>query len=75
MSYVNIGTFTTHGGQFFLEPLLSADGDEYEEEHNKPHLLYRHDANRKSHDTRPCSASEFDVQIVNAFNNINLLQL
>ncbi|RXN17868.1 A disintegrin and metallo ase with thrombospondin motifs 20 [Labeo rohita] len=53
-----IGTFTTHGGQFFLEPLLSADGDEYEEEHNKPHLLYRHDANRKSHDTRPCSASD-----------------
>ncbi|XP_073687371.1 A disintegrin and metalloproteinase with thrombospondin motifs 20 [Garra rufa] len=60
-----IGTFTTHSGQFFLEPLLSADGDEYEEEHNKPHLLYRHDtnrksndANRKSHDTQPCSASE-----------------
>ncbi|KAL1248040.1 hypothetical protein QQF64_023416, partial [Cirrhinus molitorella] len=62
-----IGTFTTHSGQFFLEPLLSADGEEYEEEHNKPHLLYRHDANRKSHDanrkshdTQPCSASDHD---------------
>uniref|UniRef100_A0A672N140 A disintegrin and metalloproteinase with thrombospondin motifs 20-like n=1 Tax=Sinocyclocheilus grahami TaxID=75366 RepID=A0A672N140_SINGR len=49
----HIGTFTTHSGQFFLEPLLSADGDEYEEEHNKPHLLYRHE----SHDSQPCSAS------------------
>uniref|UniRef100_A0A8C2EHI6 Peptidase M12B domain-containing protein n=1 Tax=Cyprinus carpio TaxID=7962 RepID=A0A8C2EHI6_CYPCA len=43
-----VGTFTTHSGQFFLEPLLSADGDEYEEEHNKPHLLYRRDTDRKS---------------------------
>ncbi|XP_073798559.1 A disintegrin and metalloproteinase with thrombospondin motifs 20 isoform X1 [Danio rerio] len=37
-----IGTFTTHSGQFFLEPLLSADGEEFEEEHNKPHLVYKH---------------------------------
>ncbi|XP_016350221.1 A disintegrin and metalloproteinase with thrombospondin motifs 20-like [Sinocyclocheilus anshuiensis] len=50
-----IGTFTTHSGQFFLEPLLSADGEEYEEEHNKPHLLYRHE----SHDSQPCSIGTF----------------
>ncbi|XP_043084392.1 A disintegrin and metalloproteinase with thrombospondin motifs 20 [Puntigrus tetrazona] len=49
-----IGTFTTHSGQFFLEPLLSADGDEYEEEHNKPHLVYR----KQSRDSQPCSAAD-----------------
>nr|XP_055048355.1 A disintegrin and metalloproteinase with thrombospondin motifs 20 [Misgurnus anguillicaudatus] len=52
-----VGTFTTQSGQFFLEPLLSADG-EYEEEHNKPHLVYKHDAHRKSPDTQPCTTSE-----------------
>uniref|UniRef100_A0A8C1Q7D1 ADAM metallopeptidase with thrombospondin type 1 motif 20 n=1 Tax=Cyprinus carpio TaxID=7962 RepID=A0A8C1Q7D1_CYPCA len=53
-----VGTFTTHSGQFFLEPLLSADGDEYEEEHNKPHLLYRRDTDRKS---RRASGKRFSV--------------
>lgn len=55
--FLQIGTFTTHSGQFFLEPLLSADGEEYEEEHNKPHLVYRQDADRKSRDTQPCTTS------------------
>uniref|UniRef100_A0A673HYE0 A disintegrin and metalloproteinase with thrombospondin motifs 20-like n=1 Tax=Sinocyclocheilus rhinocerous TaxID=307959 RepID=A0A673HYE0_9TELE len=59
-----IGTFTTHSGQFFLEPLLSADGDEYEEEHNKPHLLYRHE----SHDSQPCSASGNRFSFINSFS-------
>uniref|UniRef100_A0A673I6B9 A disintegrin and metalloproteinase with thrombospondin motifs 20-like n=1 Tax=Sinocyclocheilus rhinocerous TaxID=307959 RepID=A0A673I6B9_9TELE len=45
-----VGTFTTHSGQFFLEPLLSADEDEYEEEHNKPHLLYRQNSEHPEHD-------------------------
>ncbi|XDV53573.1 hypothetical protein PO909_022044, partial [Leuciscus waleckii] len=56
-----IGTFTTHSGQLFLEPLLSADEDEYEEEHNKPHLVYRRADSRshdtRSHDTQPCPSS------------------
>uniref|UniRef100_A0A671MNY0 A disintegrin and metalloproteinase with thrombospondin motifs 20-like n=1 Tax=Sinocyclocheilus anshuiensis TaxID=1608454 RepID=A0A671MNY0_9TELE len=59
-----IGTFTTHSGQFFLEPLLSADGEEYEEEHNKPHLLYRHE----SHDSQPCSASGKRFSFINSFS-------
>ncbi|XP_051546241.1 A disintegrin and metalloproteinase with thrombospondin motifs 20-like [Myxocyprinus asiaticus] len=53
-----IGTFSTHSGQFFLEPLLSTDGEEYDEEHNKPHLVYRHDTNRKLPDMQPCTVSE-----------------
>ncbi len=62
--FLQIGTFTTHSGQFFLEPLLSADGDEYEEEHNKPHLLYRHE----SHDSQPCSASGKRFSFINPFS-------
>ncbi|GAA6069136.1 A disintegrin and metalloproteinase with thrombospondin motifs 20 isoform X1 [Tachysurus ichikawai] len=38
-----IGTFTTHSGEYFLEPLMAADDEEYEEEHNKPHLVYKHE--------------------------------
>ncbi|XP_029009602.1 A disintegrin and metalloproteinase with thrombospondin motifs 20 isoform X2 [Betta splendens] len=38
-----IGTFTTQHGEYFLEPLLNAAGEEFDEEHNKPHLVYRHE--------------------------------
>ncbi|XP_057185517.1 A disintegrin and metalloproteinase with thrombospondin motifs 20 isoform X2 [Triplophysa rosa] len=71
LHYLLAGTFTTRSGQFFLEPLMSADG-EYEDEHNKPHLIYKHDAHRKSPDVhrkspdvhrkspdaQPCTTSE-----------------
>ncbi|XP_041966432.1 A disintegrin and metalloproteinase with thrombospondin motifs 20-like [Alosa sapidissima] len=56
-----IGTFTTHNGEYFLEPLIQADGEEYEEEHNKPHLVYKHERKRSgpaSSDSKPCAASE-----------------
>uniref|UniRef100_A0AAY4EBT9 A disintegrin and metalloproteinase with thrombospondin motifs 20 n=1 Tax=Denticeps clupeoides TaxID=299321 RepID=A0AAY4EBT9_9TELE len=43
-----IGTFTTHSGEYFLEPLMQEDGEEYEEEHSKPHLVYRHERTRGS---------------------------
>uniref|UniRef100_A0A672ZSK0 ADAM metallopeptidase with thrombospondin type 1 motif 20 n=1 Tax=Sphaeramia orbicularis TaxID=375764 RepID=A0A672ZSK0_9TELE len=56
-----IGTFTTQHGEYFLEPLLNTVGEEYDEEHNKPHLLYRHErqGNVSSMDTntKPCTAS------------------
>uniref|UniRef100_A0A3Q4N4X1 ADAM metallopeptidase with thrombospondin type 1 motif 20 n=1 Tax=Neolamprologus brichardi TaxID=32507 RepID=A0A3Q4N4X1_NEOBR len=42
-----IGTFTTQHGEFFLEPLLNAAGEEYDEEHDKPHLVYRHERKSK----------------------------
>uniref|UniRef100_A0A8C6WWM1 ADAM metallopeptidase with thrombospondin type 1 motif 20 n=1 Tax=Neogobius melanostomus TaxID=47308 RepID=A0A8C6WWM1_9GOBI len=36
-----IGTFTTQQGEYFLEPLMHPEGEEHDEEHNKPHLVYR----------------------------------
>ncbi|XP_046889139.1 A disintegrin and metalloproteinase with thrombospondin motifs 20 [Hypomesus transpacificus] len=56
-----IGTFTTHHGEYFLEPLLNVEGEEYDEEHNKPHLVYRHQRTSRSTPSQPtehCAASE-----------------
>ncbi|XP_074140277.1 A disintegrin and metalloproteinase with thrombospondin motifs 9 isoform X2 [Sminthopsis crassicaudata] len=39
-----LGTFRSHDGDYFIEPLLLLDGQEYEEEHNKPHVVYRRSA-------------------------------
>lgn len=54
-----MGTFKAHDGEYFLEPLMKTDGGEHEDEHNKPHLIYRHEEiNRKyqkSH--KPCEVS------------------
>ncbi|KAM8974414.1 A disintegrin and metalloproteinase with thrombospondin motifs 20 [Pelodytes ibericus] len=56
-----IGTFKAHDGEYFLEPLMKSVGGEYEDEHSKPHLLYRNEithANR-SRDVQPnCDTSE-----------------
>ncbi|XP_077132057.1 A disintegrin and metalloproteinase with thrombospondin motifs 9 isoform X1 [Ranitomeya variabilis] len=37
-----LGTFKSQDGDYFVEPLLSADGGEFDEEENKPHVVYRH---------------------------------
>ncbi|KAM6470860.1 A disintegrin and metalloproteinase with thrombospondin motifs 9 isoform 3-T3 [Liasis olivaceus] len=37
-----LGTFRSHDGEYFVEPLISPDQQEYEEEHKKPHIVYRH---------------------------------
>ncbi|XP_029103352.1 A disintegrin and metalloproteinase with thrombospondin motifs 20-like isoform X1 [Scleropages formosus] len=42
------GMFTTQSGDYFLEPLMTGDGSEQEDEHNKPHLVYRHERQRGS---------------------------
>ncbi|KAG8439752.1 hypothetical protein GDO86_005793, partial [Hymenochirus boettgeri] len=36
-----IGTFKAHDGDYFLEPLMNPDGRDQEDEHNKPHLIYK----------------------------------
>ncbi|XP_010604869.1 A disintegrin and metalloproteinase with thrombospondin motifs 9 isoform X12 [Fukomys damarensis] len=36
-----LGTFRSHDGDYFIEPLLSMDEQEKEEEQNKPHIIYR----------------------------------
>ncbi|XP_077425592.1 A disintegrin and metalloproteinase with thrombospondin motifs 20 [Vanacampus margaritifer] len=61
-----IGTFTTADGEYFMEPLLNAEGEEeYEDEHHKPHLVYRHERRRNiSSDGKPCSASEISQTTV-----------
>uniref|UniRef100_A0A0P6J9Z7 A disintegrin and metalloproteinase with thrombospondin motifs 9 preproprotein n=1 Tax=Heterocephalus glaber TaxID=10181 RepID=A0A0P6J9Z7_HETGA len=36
-----LGTFQSHDGDYFIEPLLSMDEQEKKEEQNKPHIIYR----------------------------------
>ncbi|KAM4722780.1 A disintegrin and metalloproteinase with thrombospondin motifs 9 [Rhinophrynus dorsalis] len=43
-----LGTFKSQDGDYFVEPLLSADGTEFEEDHNKPHVVYRHSSPHKN---------------------------
>lgn len=59
LAVLQIGTFTTPDGEYFLEPLMNADGEaEYDDEHHKPHLVYRHERRSNiSSDGEPCSAS------------------
>lgn len=62
---LQIGTFTTQSGEYFLEPLMTADEQKYEEEHNKPHLVYRHERTKK-HDSdasEPCISSGNDQEV------------
>ncbi|XP_069759188.1 A disintegrin and metalloproteinase with thrombospondin motifs 20-like isoform X2 [Narcine bancroftii] len=54
-----MGTFQTGDGQYFLEPLMKADGGQYEDEHNKPHLIYQHEPvnhNSSWKVSHPCAA-------------------
>ncbi|XP_032997191.1 A disintegrin and metalloproteinase with thrombospondin motifs 9 isoform X4 [Lacerta agilis] len=37
-----LGTFRSHDGEYFVEPLILPDQQEYAEEHKKPHVVYRH---------------------------------
>ncbi|TRY56279.1 hypothetical protein DNTS_028393, partial [Danionella cerebrum] len=67
----DMGTFSSHSSQFFLEPLMSADGEELEEEHNKPHLLYRHEAQTIAR-SQPCNATGTPVH-KHATRHSNLL--
>ncbi|XP_006642969.1 A disintegrin and metalloproteinase with thrombospondin motifs 20 [Lepisosteus oculatus] len=55
-----IGTFRTGNGEYFLEPLMIS-GEEYEDEHNKPHLMYKHEPKRETplkEDVKPCAVSD-----------------
>ncbi|KAK6319051.1 hypothetical protein J4Q44_G00102620, partial [Coregonus suidteri] len=42
-----LGTFRSPEGEFFVEPLHSYNGEHYEEEHTKPHIVYRKKAPKK----------------------------
>ena len=45
--YLQLGTFRSHDGDYFIEPLLSIDEQEDEEEQNKPHIIYRRSTPRR----------------------------
>uniref|UniRef100_A0A8D2ISN2 ADAM metallopeptidase with thrombospondin type 1 motif 20 n=1 Tax=Varanus komodoensis TaxID=61221 RepID=A0A8D2ISN2_VARKO len=53
-----MGTFRSHDGDYFLEPLMTPDGDEHEDDHNKPHLIYRYEPVKKENSYKPCETSE-----------------
>ncbi|XP_028347238.1 A disintegrin and metalloproteinase with thrombospondin motifs 20 isoform X8 [Physeter macrocephalus] len=59
-----MGTFKAHDGEYFLEPIMKADGSEHEDDHNKPHLIYRQELKRnyflQSH--KPCEVSESQIK-------------
>ena len=43
-SVLQLGTFRSPEGEYFVEPLHSYQGEHYEEEHTKPHVVYRKSA-------------------------------
>ncbi|XP_030723501.1 A disintegrin and metalloproteinase with thrombospondin motifs 9 [Globicephala melas] len=55
-----LGTFRSHDGDYFIEPLLSIDEQEGEEEQNKPHVIYRLSTPHREPSTgrRACDTSE-----------------
>lgn len=53
LSPFQMGTFKAHDGEYFLEPVMKADGGEHEEDHNKPHLIYRQELKRSSSTQSP----------------------
>uniref|UniRef100_A0AAQ5Y9S1 ADAM metallopeptidase with thrombospondin type 1 motif, 9 n=1 Tax=Amphiprion ocellaris TaxID=80972 RepID=A0AAQ5Y9S1_AMPOC len=54
-----LGTFRSPEGEYFVEPLHSYQGEHYEEEHTKPHIVYRKSAPKKqtSGETSACDTS------------------
>ncbi|RXN04231.1 A disintegrin and metallo ase with thrombospondin motifs 9 [Labeo rohita] len=55
---IQLGTFRSPEGEFFVEPLHSYNGQHYEEEHIKPHVVYRKDASKKTvDDSTTCETS------------------
>uniref|UniRef100_A0A674E916 ADAM metallopeptidase with thrombospondin type 1 motif 9 n=1 Tax=Salmo trutta TaxID=8032 RepID=A0A674E916_SALTR len=55
-----LGTFRSSEGEFFVEPLHSYNGEHYEEEHTKPHIVYRKKAPKKeaAREDTACDTSE-----------------
>uniref|UniRef100_A0A8D3DZP9 ADAM metallopeptidase with thrombospondin type 1 motif 9 n=1 Tax=Scophthalmus maximus TaxID=52904 RepID=A0A8D3DZP9_SCOMX len=43
-----LGTFRSPDGEYFVEPLHSYQGEHYEEEHTKPHIVYKKSAPKKT---------------------------
>ncbi|XP_051531405.1 A disintegrin and metalloproteinase with thrombospondin motifs 9 [Myxocyprinus asiaticus] len=53
-----LGTFRSPEGEYFVEPLHSYNGEHYEEEHTKPHIVYRKDPLKRTlEDSTACETS------------------
>ncbi|XP_033822134.1 A disintegrin and metalloproteinase with thrombospondin motifs 9-like [Periophthalmus magnuspinnatus] len=54
-----LGTFRSPEGEYFVEPLHSYQGEHYEEEHIKPHIVYKKTASKKdiSEDNSICDTA------------------
>uniref|UniRef100_A0A670JF10 ADAM metallopeptidase with thrombospondin type 1 motif 20 n=1 Tax=Podarcis muralis TaxID=64176 RepID=A0A670JF10_PODMU len=60
-----MGTFKSHDGEYFLEPLMTAAEDEQEDDHNKPHLIYKHEEFKKDsyqNSYKPCETSDLSLR-------------
>uniref|UniRef100_A0A803TLW5 ADAM metallopeptidase with thrombospondin type 1 motif 20 n=1 Tax=Anolis carolinensis TaxID=28377 RepID=A0A803TLW5_ANOCA len=56
-----MGTFRSHDGEYFLEPLMTEDEYEDDDDHKKPHIIYRHEEFKKDsyqNFYKPCETSE-----------------
>uniref|UniRef100_A0A674K035 ADAM metallopeptidase with thrombospondin type 1 motif 20 n=1 Tax=Terrapene triunguis TaxID=2587831 RepID=A0A674K035_9SAUR len=73
-----MGTFKVHDGEYFLEPLMKADGDEHEDDHNKPHLIYRHEDLKNDiyqNSQKPCEKITLPFPDYGSLNeDLNILQ-
>uniref|UniRef100_A0A8C5K7Q4 ADAM metallopeptidase with thrombospondin type 1 motif 9 n=1 Tax=Jaculus jaculus TaxID=51337 RepID=A0A8C5K7Q4_JACJA len=61
-----LGTFRSYDGDYFIEPLMSLDEQEDEEEEKKPHIIYRHRVPRRepSAGKRACDTPEHDSHYI-----------
>lgn len=68
-----LGTFKSDDGDYFVEPLLSLE-QEYEEEHKKPHLVYRQRTppTNSSRDRQTCDTP--GTRFVSALNDLALVK-
>ncbi|XP_060047729.1 A disintegrin and metalloproteinase with thrombospondin motifs 20 isoform X2 [Erinaceus europaeus] len=60
-----MGTFKAHDGEYFLEPVMKADGSDHEDDdYSKPHLIYRQELKKSSalQPHKPCDTSESQVK-------------
>uniref|UniRef100_A0A8C4KX37 ADAM metallopeptidase with thrombospondin type 1 motif 9 n=1 Tax=Equus asinus asinus TaxID=83772 RepID=A0A8C4KX37_EQUAS len=60
-----LGTFRSHDGDYFIEPLLPIDEQEDEEEQNKPHIIYR----RSTPHREPSTGSNLATKALSAYDN------
>lgn len=56
---LQLGTFRSPEGEYFVEPLHNYQGEHYEEEHTKPHVVYRKKAPKQqpSGESSACDTS------------------